>query len=280
MSGRPKNQHWVPRFYLKHFATLDTRSTANPKVWLIDKQGEISEPRLASTQKICGQRYLYTPENQDGNRDWSFEEYLGRLEDAASNYWDRLANGQLDLSDPEHRDQVAEFLAALHLRNKLIFEVVKGIMGNRDALFGGPKPTGQLRYLEAHEEKPDPTHPGRYFVQSTKNNLPRVTKTFASYRWRILQCNEEVLVTSDAPVTFVNSVRRRSGPGSKEAAAMFSVSPSTLLYIASKGVGPDTEYRDVKPDFLRRMNPVIAHFAQRFVIVGADLSNAQNIHFS
>jgi len=119
MSGRPKVQHWVPRFYLKQFATEETRNSSNPKVWVINKDKNPSEPELVTTRRICGQRFLYTPEGTDGSRDWSLEEYMSRLESNAAEYWGPLSGAQLDLSEPEVRSRVAEFLAALHLRNKL-----------------------------------------------------------------------------------------------------------------------------------------------------------------
>lgn len=268
MSGRPKNQHWVPRFYLKHFATPETRGGSNPQVWFIDKTKAHSQPELASTKRICGQNYLYTPVSRGGDRDWSFEEYLSRIEGIAAGYWHELATGRLDLSDFDVRSQVAEFLAALHLRNKLVFDLNKGIMEKRDALFGGPTLDKTHSATEPDEARPDPTHPGRFFVQSTRRNIPRIKKTFFSYRWTLLACKLPVLVTSDAPVTFINSIRRRSGPGSKNAKAVFPISPSTMLYIENSDAGPETMCQEVDADYLEGMNPLIEHFAERFVILG------------
>jgi len=33
----PKQQHWVPRFYLSFFATPDTSLKEEPQVWLLGK---------------------------------------------------------------------------------------------------------------------------------------------------------------------------------------------------------------------------------------------------
>lgn len=274
MNAKPKNQHWVPRFYLKHFATPDTRDTPNPKVCVIDKKGNIPEPRLTSTKEICGQRYLYTPKNPDGNRDWSFEGFLGELEHSAAGYWEALAQGQLNLLEPNTRTRVAEFLAALHLRNKLVFDLTKSIMRNRDALFGGPQSTERPKHLSPLEEAPDPANPARFFVQSSRNNIPRITKTIASYDWLILRSKSDVLLTSDIPFAFINSNHRRTGPGSKNAEAIFPVTPRTLLYMKDNGGKSDVKCANVGSDHLRRTNKLIYYFADRFIIAGIDPGKA------
>jgi hypothetical protein len=32
--NRAKNQHWVPQFYLRHFATPETRGKDGAQVWI------------------------------------------------------------------------------------------------------------------------------------------------------------------------------------------------------------------------------------------------------
>ena len=279
MRGRPKIQHWVPRFYLKHFSTKETRSTPNPKVWVINKEKSLSEPELVTTRRICGQRFLYTPEGNDGSRDWSLEEYFSGLESSAAEYWDALSSVQLDLSEPEVRSRVAEFLAALHLRNKFVFDLYKGIMEKRDALFGGPRPTQQIAREEANDDRPDLTNPGKIFAQSTRDGIPRIQKAFVSYRWVILKCEQNVLVTSDVPVTFIDSIPRRSGPGSKDAKAVFPVSPSTLLYMERRDGRPETIYREVDGAFLQEFNQVIEYQAEKFVVLGAQATVGGSLEF-
>ncbi len=270
MTGKPKRQHWVPKFYLKYFATNGTRDSANPKVYVFDKKSEKPKPRLTSTTSICGQRYLYSPQDKDGNRDWAFEEYLGGMENEAAGYWDDLSKGQFDLVDPGNRRKLAEFLAALHLRNKLLFDLCKSIMENRNALFGGPKLAERPKHLEPHEEASDPTHPGRFFVQSTRNNIPRITQTFLSYHWMTLRCDQNILLTSDAPVTFINSLHRRSGPGSKNAKAIFPISPKSLLYMENDSGSSGVVNGEADSKLLGQMNPWIITWAERFVIADSD----------
>lgn len=268
MSARPKNQHWVPRFYLKHFASEESKETGNPQVWFIDKSKDASGSELISTKKLCGKRYLYTPESLDGDRDWSLEDYLSELESEAAAYWDSLAHGELDLSEDRLRAKVAEFIAALHLRNKLIFDLYKSVMKNRDALFGAPQPTPSEACGHVDEDRPDPTHPGRFFVHKIRSGIPRITKSFLSYQWTLLMCADRVLISSDAPVTFIDSLPRRSGPGASNPKAVFPVAPNAALHMAASDKGPGTSSQYVNADVFWDLNHVIAHQAERFVILG------------
>lgn len=40
----PKQQHWVPRFYLRYFATPETAAGDEPQVWILSK--DEGEPKL------------------------------------------------------------------------------------------------------------------------------------------------------------------------------------------------------------------------------------------
>lgn len=49
--NRPKNQHWVPQFYLRHFATPDTCGKNQVQAWVFSAEeadGDETLPTLAS----------------------------------------------------------------------------------------------------------------------------------------------------------------------------------------------------------------------------------------
>ena len=62
----PKQQHWVPRFYLRFFATPETAGGDEPQVWLLSK--DEGDPILANVKKVAAQRYLYSPRDERGSR--------------------------------------------------------------------------------------------------------------------------------------------------------------------------------------------------------------------
>lgn len=72
--NKPKRQHWVPCFYLRHFATPDTKETDNPLVWVFSKDS--GDPFLTSIKIVAAQTYLDSPRNHAGQLDWTVEKRL------------------------------------------------------------------------------------------------------------------------------------------------------------------------------------------------------------
>ena len=66
--GNPIKQHWVPQFYLRHFATPDTRTTQEPKVWVFSQDETDGDERLANIKDVCARRYMYAPLDEAGSR--------------------------------------------------------------------------------------------------------------------------------------------------------------------------------------------------------------------
>lgn len=83
-SNRPKNQHWVPRFYLRQFATPETRERDEAQIWMFSNQDRDTDECLTNIKNVCCRRHLYSPMNDSGQRDWALEEQLADLFRSAS----------------------------------------------------------------------------------------------------------------------------------------------------------------------------------------------------
>ena len=57
------NQHWVPTFYLRYFATPETKDKKKPKAYISIGKGRSKKEYL---KKIATDRYLYSPEDVCG----------------------------------------------------------------------------------------------------------------------------------------------------------------------------------------------------------------------
>jgi hypothetical protein len=91
---KPKNQHWVPRFYLRTFATPETRESSDPQVWIFSTQH--GDPQLTNVKNIAAKRFLYSPKTPGGMRDWQMEERLQNIESLLSSVWAKLATDFID----------------------------------------------------------------------------------------------------------------------------------------------------------------------------------------
>src|SRR5262249_38121788 len=149
---------------------------------------------LTGIRNVCGQRYLYSPDDANGGRDWSAEKYLGNLEKDAGKLWPDLVDGRLPLDNASDRVTLARFVAALHIRNVHLFNLIGSTMSLRDRLFG-PLSPDVLASRAAHE--PDPTHPGRHFVHVVRTSSERISRLLVNMQWLVLRVQRDFFVTSD-----------------------------------------------------------------------------------
>lgn len=269
----PKKQHWVPKFYLKEFATPSSKGKKNPQVCVIDKSGNMQKPRAMSIRTLCSQQYLYTPIGEGGERDISLEQEFADMESDAADFWPDLAAGQYGISNPDQKLKVSEFLAAMQLRNKRIFDLHRSIMEKRDILFGGPiseDKDGSKRVVRPFEKDPDPTDPSRFFAGSMRRGISRLTSSFNSRHWIIFRVKRDCILTSDIPISFFNEQGRSSGPGKKGAKAIFPITPKSILYISEESGTNDDHLAIENEEIIGFFNGITYSQAERFVICNVE----------
>jgi len=135
MVSNRKHLHWVPEFYLRYFATPETRSAKRPQVWIFSKEASDQDESLTWIRNVCGKRYLYAPLEPDGGRDWGLEDQLERLETTLGKIWKELAEGFVNLDDSAIRKGVSLFVAVMHLRNLETRKMVETIHRQLVAFF-------------------------------------------------------------------------------------------------------------------------------------------------
>lgn len=82
--NNPKKQHFVPEMLSKRFARPDGR------FFFHDRRLDDNLIRPTTPANILHQRYLYSPTNAKGVRDFSLEHRYSRLEAAANQLFDRM----------------------------------------------------------------------------------------------------------------------------------------------------------------------------------------------
>ncbi|HWU52947.1 MAG TPA: DUF4238 domain-containing protein [Tahibacter sp.] len=268
MTDKPtKNQHWVPKFYLAKFATPETRHAKkmdDRRISVLNKQLELVTNQPTSVRNFCGNRYLYSPLDVNGNRSMDVEDLLNRMETRVSGIWDELATGNPDLSDPNLRGILAEFVATLHLRNKVIFDDITSAMASRDKLYGGPS---KDVLAKLGPDSPDPNDPGRFFVHTLLNGIERIAAGFSRKRWRILCVEKDVFLTSDRPVTFLDKTGR-GGPGKPEIPVIFPLTPRRILIMDFGPGRPASDYADVADSDAALFNSALVMFCVNIVLTG------------
>ena len=116
--SNPKRQHWVPRFYLRKFATASSQASKRQQVWICSNRDEDNDPTVVSVDNVAAENFLYSPLKPDGSRDFSVEEKLSELEGLLSLRWDAVADDFVDLGDEGILKKViAAFLGTLVMRH-------------------------------------------------------------------------------------------------------------------------------------------------------------------
>lgn len=253
-----KNQHWVPQFYLRQFATPDSIAARTPKVWLWDKTTQCPLPSPVSVRNVCGQRYLYSPEDKSGARDPTVERVLGEVEDTASRIWPLLVEGELDLTDSEIKKFAARFISILHLRNVFLYRTIDKAMELRDKLYGAPKP----EFLASRKETdPDPTHAGRFFVHTMFDKMNKFTDHLLEKPWMVLGMQDAEILTGDRPVIF--TFKSRSLVDSE---LLFPLSPKHILATHGFGTQPKKYVASCPSTIATTTNLMVKSQALRFIV--------------
>jgi hypothetical protein len=258
MAVKAKAQHWVPQFYLRYFATPDTRETSRPRVWIFSKHG--GDPKLTSIRNVAAKSHLYTPKDASGSRDWQTEERLGDLESVVSRMWPELANGFVDLHESDaNRKALALFVSTLHLRHPrsarltvemhsqlvTFFETIpKDSAGNPLVVEfdrrGKVQPfdaSGYAEYRSAGTERLR-----QVFVDDIRANAMWFAEALLEKRWSVVFSSEPVFITTDTPVTIVHRTQERFGIKTPGTVVSIPLSPTRVLLMDDRVDQPKGQY--------------------------------------
>ncbi|MBX3727276.1 MAG: DUF4238 domain-containing protein [Xanthomonadales bacterium] len=273
----PKHHHWVPRSYLQHFATPESRRSKTPRVYVFDKNNTGQTPRPTSVKEVCVRRYLYAPADQNGLRDWALEVALDKIEAKLGHRWIEFTEGEPSLQDESLRNELSLFVATLHLRNPDILKTIDTIMSLRNRLYGqtqGPPSASEWCSPQVlgdpvdPSHRPDPTDPHRFFTHMVWTQAGAIAKAFFGMRWSVLCTDEDVFVTSDRPVGFQHAQRLRAGPLTPGALTIFPINPRRMLLLGDGLKPPYEQYAKVSALVARGYNRVQELTSTRFVFTG------------
>lgn len=283
--NRPKNQHWVPQFYLRHFATPETRDTDHAKAWVFSKEEAAGDETLASIRSICAKRYLYSPINEKGQRTWDLEAHLSTLEHTLGDLWPSLARDYVDISDSSVRKGVSLFVAATHLRHPDTLNVVEGIHRSLVRFYesmprrpdGTPHVDsveigGTIHTLDAsqwHRYRAwAKTDHHRFFAHFVRADAIHLAEILLGKRWSIVAAEHETFITGDKPVSINHQTKAVFGVKTPGVIVTFPVSPTRLLVMDDMHQEPANQYYALKATLGGAYNYHIWRTATRFMIAG------------
>lgn len=256
----PKRQHWVPKVYLKYFATPESQGCGKEVLWAFSRDKSAPAKLLRpSVESVAVEKFLYSPKNADGSRDFKLEKKLGELEGTIGLLWPKLTTMQIGLTDSV-RKILSLFVATLHLRHperrkemedlhrKLIDGVetqlksLKPIPPTIDVDVNGRKITCKTETFEDWKNTTvDEQH--RSFVDFVAREGRWLARILLKKRWSVIVADKPVFVTSDNPVVLDGPPDRNEGLGfgTPGMTVTFPLSPKMLLHLDDKN-GDDGLY--------------------------------------
>ncbi len=287
--SRSKHQHWVPQFYLRYFATPESRGTKTPQVWIFSKHDEDGDERLTHVRNVCGKRYLYTPVDTDGQRKWDLDDRLGNVETLLAQRWPELAGGYVPLQDESVRKGLALFVALMHLRNPAVREEVERIHGQIVALYEAASRRADgipdIQAVEINGQVGELDTSGwrdyrlwgrddhdRFFAHIVQSETGRIAKMLLTKRWSVVCSDEDAFITTDKPVSLHHLAREKFGFGTPGVMVTFPLGPKRMLTMDDMYRQPANQYYPLKEGGAGSFNLTTWRNGSRFMITGRPIS--------
>jgi hypothetical protein len=257
--SKPRRQHWVPRIYLRSFATPDTIGKENPDVWLFHK--EAGDPFRTSISNVAAESFLYSPQTANGERDFGIEDQLANLESSIAPLWRRFANEFVDLKNPIVRKGLGLFLSTLFHRNpqriddhaKILSEIKSG---SKQDFRTVAKDNLHKSIREKFKSE---------FVQTLLTESIPTAEQIMKKRWAVVVSNEPVFATSDHPFMVMHEDLLLRNLGFFGGTILVPVSPIRMMIIDDNHA-EGNNYYELQRDTLGAFHAVVLRQALRFLI--------------
>jgi hypothetical protein len=291
--SKSKNQHWVPQFYLREFATPDTRETKQPKVWIFSRDAKDGDEKLTWIRNVCAQRYLYSPKAADGERSWQVDDDLEGVEMLLAQFWSEISTDFIDLANESIRKALSLFIATNYVRHPANIRTVKEIHRQLLQLYEAlPKNSegtpdissfsfnGKEYPLDTSDwhsyRKLDENDHHHFFVKRIRADAGHLAEIILQKRWSVVFTDKPHFITSDKPVILQNFEKERFGFGTAGSIISFPLSPTRLLIMDDRYEEPPNQYYQLIPDNLGGYNLSIWRESTRFMITGRAIPDVLN----
>jgi hypothetical protein len=195
--SEPKNQHIIPRCYLKQFVDPHTPTGHEPYVWIFERGSKVGKKK--APKNILAETDFYTLEGGD----YSVEKTLAQIEREYSLIFEKKIKNRLPLTPYEHAVFCA-FVAAMLQRTMKQKENIDGFM---DQVIGWAKQMEMVRGAEprsseAWEEAKKDAH-----KISVIEMVPEIARILSKMNIAFLCTSSKRVeyITSDSPAYLFNS---------------------------------------------------------------------------
>jgi hypothetical protein len=243
--SKVKIQHYVPQFYLEHFANDDSQ------VWVFDKS--TAKSFLTHVKNIAGEGYFYDFKTGPGSQDeQELEKMFAGLEGAFApifqSFIEGIKSGAITALDQSYKNLISKFITMQILRSNETREHNYQLMtGLRDSIiekFGGTEADLEANGLGAAQLDRKESH-----LRNVIMNIPArdaIDQALMNHIWVVFVNHSSLpFYTSDHPIARMphaqHPVLSMSGYNSEGIEIAFPVSPTILIALSERKFFQDLE---------------------------------------
>lgn len=277
-----KNQHFVPKSYLRRFTIEGEKSL----IWTFDKQTLEFSKTPASINKLCTKDYYYYQQDGDGFEHTKLEDEISKVEKIANDIIVKIVNAvnygksSVNLSETE-RGYFAFYVALMLTRNPAFRDGINNIHGGViRSIFNHVCRSGELPeppdVLKKHIDEKGGIdkaikirlHP---FVslEPMRKLAINIGESILAKNWQFLVAPEKFeFITSDTPVAFGPAFEQveNIGPAHPDAMLTFPVSKKISLNIAGIIDERNMSIQDCPINITKSINMCIAFATNELIL--------------
>ena len=282
----PRNQHWIPQFYMRGFAASGYRKAKNAKVWTMDVASGLTDKQKVRELGAC--EHLYSHIKADGTHCYQVEKKLAKLESIIARLYPRVAEGVPDLSEAWGiKKFVAVFIASLILRHpqeelrvrafhRTIVDLIEPIPKDSN---GQPKidqihVRGEVFPFDASSydeyKAADENRLKQAFAEQIHPLAVQLSENLFSKRWCFLCADTPVFLSSDSPVVKQHTERANFGIGTAGVHIWFPISPYRMLWMMDRQPGEVDGFYPFPVTEAAGLNMFVLNHASRFILSHQD----------
>lgn len=275
----PKRHHYLPKFYLNGFAR-------DGLLWVFDRK--TAQYRRQPSQDTAVIGHYYTTSTDSGEKDYSIEAHLAKMEGEAKPIIDKLDVGEkisaeervgfayflalLLCRTPKHAREIEEVGDATH--KLLAKEMIPTVEAAARLLRKDGKKhsiTAESMFEFVHKEKFQMKASRDYTISAMLDQSRRFFKEIALMDWLVAHADGHAsFITTDSPLGYVldDQQRRRREPvlgfASEKITKLVPLTSGTALVIGGPGAG--FGHFSVDRNQVREINLAVTIECDRFVI--------------
>lgn len=265
--SEPKNQHIIPRCYLKQFVDPNTPEGQEPYVWIFDRKSKTGKKK--APQNILTETDLYTFSSPDGKKDYTLEKTLSQIESEYALVFENKISKKIPLNEYEHMVLCA-FVAAMLQRTLKQKENIEGFFDQLIARTEEmeraqgipPKTSLEMRLAKEDAHK-----------MSVVQSVPDITNILIKMNLAfICSTRKGSFITSDAPCFLFNSQlqwQRFYGPGFEQKNVEVRMPLSPEISVTFSWVNNVRGYLGVNENLVHEHNRMVFGHSHEYFIANS-----------